>query len=86
MRELGRNLHVQRFAGLRGRRWKTQLDEVLMSLAKPEEGGRLSLGFEVVYGHALKPRPRARLSAQTEIGLDQMRQMLRSGPAITDKV
>jgi len=86
LREWGRNLHVQRFAGLRGRRWRQQLDEVLLTLAKPEEGGRLSLSFEIVYGHALKPRPRAKLSAQTEIGLDQMRQMLRSHSGISDKV
>ncbi|PUE09221.1 biotin synthase [Limnohabitans sp. T6-5] len=86
MRELGRNLHVQRFAGLRGRRWREQLLKLLMSLAKPEEGGRLSLSFEIVYGHALKPQPRLRVSPQTEIGLDQMRQMLRGRPDISDKV
>ena len=86
LRAWGRNLHVQRFAGLRGRRWRAQLDQVLMALARPEEGGRLSLSFEIVYGHALKPQPRAAVSAQTEIGLDQMRQMLRSGSRISDKV
>lgn len=86
LRELGRNLHVQRFTGLRGRRWRDDLLDLLMSLARPEEGGRLSLSFEVVYGHALKPRPRVRLSAQTEIGLDQMRQMLRIPAGIPDKV
>ena len=86
LRELGRNLHVQRFAGWRGRRWRDALLELLMTLARPEEGGRLSLSFEVVYGHALKPQPRARLSAHTEIGLDQMRQMLRTPAGISDKV
>ncbi|PUE08100.1 biotin synthase [Limnohabitans sp. T6-20] len=86
LRELGRNLHVQRFAGWRGRRWRAQLLELLMTLARPEEGGRLSLSFEIVYGHALKPQPRARLSAHTEIGLDQMRQMLRTPAGISDKL
>lgn len=86
LRGLGRNLHVKRFSGLRGRLWRDQLDQVLMSLARPEEGGRLSLSFEIVYGHALKPRPRVAVSAQTEIGLDQMRQMLRGGTRISDKV
>jgi malonyl-CoA O-methyltransferase len=86
LRAWGRNLHVQRFAGLRGRQWRQKLDEVLLTLAKPEEGGRLSLSFEIVYGHALKPRPRAKLSAQTEIGLEQMRQMLRAPSGISDKV
>ena len=86
LRELGRNLHVQRFAGLRGRRWREQLDQLLLTLARPEEGGRLTLSFEIVYGHALKPRPRVRVSAQTEIGLEQMRQMLHSTTGKADKV
>jgi malonyl-CoA O-methyltransferase len=86
LRHWGRNLHVQRFAGLRGRRWLEQLKQVLMTLARPEEGGRLRLSFEIVYGHALKPSPRIPVSAQTAIGLDQMRKMLRSGARIPDKV
>ena len=86
LRAWGRNLHVQRFAGLRGRRWREQLDSVLMALARPEEGGRLTLTFEIVYGHAMKPQPRATVSARTEIGLDQMRQMLRGKAGISDKV
>lgn len=86
LRELGRNLNVQRFAGLRGRRWRQQLVEALWSLASTQEGGRLSLSFEIVYGHALKPQPRAAVAAQTEIGLDQMRQMLRRSSDLSDKV
>ena len=86
LRHWGRNLHVQRFAGLRGRRWHEQLKQVLLSLARPEEGGRLTLSFEVVYGHALKPSPRVPVSTQATFGLDQMRQMLRSGARISDKV
>ena len=86
LRSWGRNLHVRRFSGLRGRRWRGQLDQALMTLARPEEGGRLSLTFEIVYGHAMKPQPRVKLNAQTEIGLEQMRQMLRSGTRISDKV
>ena len=86
LRQWGRNLNVQRFKGLRGRRWHVQLQQVLMTLARPEEGGRLTLSFEIVYGHALKPSPRVPVSAQAAIGLDQMRQMLRSGARIPDKV
>lgn len=86
LRELGRNLHIQRFAGLRGRRWRLQLVDVLMGLARAEEGGRLSLSFEIVYGHALKPQSRAAVAAKTEIGLDQMRQMLRRSSDLSDKV
>ncbi|PUE34006.1 biotin synthase [Limnohabitans sp. Jir72] len=86
LRELGRNLHTQRFAGLRGRRWRQQLVDALMGLAKTEEGGCLSLSFEIVYGHALKPKPRAAVAAQTEIGLDQMRIMLRRSSDLSDKL
>ena len=82
LRGLGRNLHVQRFQGLRSRLWRERLFEALLALARPEEGGRLSLGFEIVYGHALKPQPRMKMAAKTEIGLDQMRLMLRSGGGI----
>jgi malonyl-CoA O-methyltransferase len=77
LRELGRNLNIRRFAGLRGRRWLAQLHAALLTLAQVQEGGRLALSFEIVYGHALKPQPRAKVMAETEIGLAQMRQMLK---------
>lgn len=86
LRSLGRNLHVQRFQGLRTRQWRDRLSQALLALARPEEGGRLSLGFEIVYGHALKPQPRMKMAAKTEIGLDQMRHMLHSGGGIGGKV
>jgi malonyl-CoA O-methyltransferase len=86
LRELGRNLHVNRFAGLRGRDWHRSLLSALKSLARPENDGRLSLSFEIVYGHALKPQPRAKLASKTEIGLDQMRHMLRSSGGMPDKL
>jgi malonyl-CoA O-methyltransferase len=78
LRELGQNLHIHRFAGLRGRAWKQSLTTALMTLARTEADGRLSLSFEIVYGHALKPLPRVKLATKTEIGLSQMRNMLRS--------
>jgi malonyl-CoA O-methyltransferase len=86
LRGLGRNLHIHRFPGLRGRAWQQALNQALMSLARPEADGQLSVTFEIVYGHALKPQPRAKLAATTEIGLDQMRHMLRSSGGISDKV
>ena len=86
LRDLGRNMHVSRFSGLRGRAWKRDLTQALMSLARQETDGRLTLSFEIVYGHALKPLPRAKLASQTEIGLTQMRQMLRSNGGMSDKV
>jgi malonyl-CoA O-methyltransferase len=78
LRELGRNLHVQRFAGLRGRRWRADWLQALQALARPDEQGRLCLTFEVVYGHALKPVPRHKVQSESQIGLQDMRQMLRA--------
>jgi malonyl-CoA O-methyltransferase len=78
LRKLGRNFHVSRFAGLRGKKWHEQFQYALMSLAKKDPEGRLVLTFEVVYGHALKPQPRIKVDSQSRIGLDDMRQMLRN--------
>ncbi len=80
LRELGRNLHPGRFAALRGRRWQARLEEGLREhLADPAEGGRLRLTFEIIYGHALKPMPRVKLGAQSEVSLQDMRTLLRGG-------
>lgn len=63
LRGLGRNLHTERFAALRGRRWRARLEQALAEqLADPQHGGQLALTFEVIYGHAFKPAPRAPLS------------------------
>jgi malonyl-CoA O-methyltransferase len=66
LRGLGRNLHVGRFPALRGRRWHAEL---LAAVARQP----LQLSFEVIYGHAFKPVPRLKVSAQSEISLDDMR-------------
>jgi len=78
LRELGRNLHAGRFVGLRGRGWQRQWLQALAGQGARGPDGRLKLTFEVVYGHALKPAPRARVLPQSQIGLDDMRQMLAS--------
>jgi len=78
LRELGRNLSVSRFAGLRGRSWHARWLQALAELGERDGQGRLRLTFEVVYGHALKPMARPRMLPQSEIGLDDMRQMLSS--------
>jgi hypothetical protein len=44
------------------------------------------LTFEIVYGHAIKPPIRMKVTPHTEIGLGQMRQMLRGQSYISDKV
>ena len=82
LRTLGRNLHPQRFAGLRGRAWRRALDEALTrTQTDPGSPGRLRLRFEIIYGHAFKPPPRIPLQAQTTISLDQMRDSLRQRAA-----
>lgn len=78
LRELGRNFHENRFAGLRGRGWRRQWLQACNDHAARGQDGRLQLTFEVVYGHALKPARRPRVLPQSEIGLDDMRQMLSS--------
>jgi malonyl-CoA O-methyltransferase len=75
LRELGANLHRERFAAARGRGWRERLEqELARSLARPD--GRLALTFEVVYGHALKPAPRLRMSERSAITLKDMRALL----------
>ena len=74
---MGRNLHPERFPALRGKVWKAKLEAALTEyLADPQEGGRLKLTFEVIYGHAMKPKPRIKLSEQSAVSLQDMRAML----------
>lgn len=77
LRELGANLHPGRFPALRARGWRRQLEDVLASQLRGPDG-KLTLTFEVIYGHALKPAPRARVGEQTAVSVDDMRAMLRS--------
>lgn len=77
LRELGANLHPERFAGLRGRAWRARLEQVLeQQLRGPD--GKLTLTFEIIYGHALKPVPRARMGESSAVSLADMRAMLQS--------
>jgi malonyl-CoA O-methyltransferase len=69
LRGLGRNLHPQRFAGLRGRQWLASLRQALK--ARP-----LQLTFEIIYGHAFKPQPRLSVKPETVLSLAQMRETL----------
>ena len=75
-RLLGRNLHRERFAGLRGKRWLAQLKTALLALAKPQQDGRLTLTVEVIYGHALKPIPRLKVQSESTVSLQDMRTLL----------
>ncbi len=77
LRELGANLHPARFAALRGRGWRARLEqELATSLRGPD--GRLALTFEIIYGHALKPAPRVRMSEQSAVSLQDMRALLQA--------
>ena len=73
---LGANADRTRHPGLRTPRWRAQLLELLDGLR--DDQGRCVLEFEVVYGHAFRPVPRPRVAAQTEVGLDDMKLMLRN--------
>lgn len=77
LRTLGGNTDPARHAGLRSPRWRQRLEAALARLAGPD--GRLRLGFEIVYGHAFKPAPRAALQPRTEVSLDAMRAMVKAG-------
>jgi len=39
----------------------------------------LPLTFELIYGHALKPKPKLRVSAHSAVSLRDMRDMLQQG-------
>jgi malonyl-CoA O-methyltransferase len=76
LRGLGANADPRRVPGLRTPRWRRRLAEALQALAGAD--GRPALSFELVYGHAFKAAPRPRVAERTEVGLEEMRQMVRS--------
>jgi malonyl-CoA O-methyltransferase len=78
LREIGRNLHPDRFGALRGRGWRARLESAIGALPRQPDGS-LALTFEIIYGHAFKPAPRVRLSQESAVSLRDMRTMLRRG-------
>jgi malonyl-CoA O-methyltransferase len=76
LRGLGSNLAPQRFAGLRTPRWRARLEREIASLAGPD--GRLTLRFEIAYGHAFKALPRVPAGQPTTVSLDEMRGLVRT--------
>ena len=78
--ELGSNLHLARFGSLRGRRWRTEM-EAALATGLGGADGRLALTFEIIYGHALRPAPRVKMSGQSAVSLNDMRALLRSDKA-----
>jgi malonyl-CoA O-methyltransferase len=75
LRSLGGNASLARFAGLRTPRWRQHLGRALQALQGAD--GRLALPFEIVYGHAFKAAPKARVSEETHVPLEDMRVMVR---------
>ena len=77
LRGLGGNVHPQRHAGLRTPRWHKGLQQALGELAAAD--GRPALEFEIVYGHAFKPAPSARMAAVTTVAAHDLQRMARAG-------
>ncbi|MDB5891751.1 MAG: biotin synthesis protein BioC [Polaromonas sp.] len=77
LRELGRNFHPARFPALRGRSWKSRFQQLLMEHLPKGADGRLSLTFEVIYGHAMKAAPRMSVSEHSSVSIEDMRSMLK---------
>jgi len=77
LRELGANLHPGRFAALRGRLWRDRLERELGQTLRTADG-RLAMTFEIIYGHAVKPRPTVRVSSESAVSMADMRAMLQS--------
>jgi malonyl-CoA O-methyltransferase len=78
LRGLGSNAAPERRRGLRTPRWRDALLEALDGAARQRADGRVALTFELVYGHAFKPVPRARVAAQSSVPLDDLTAMLRA--------
>ncbi len=77
LRGLGVNADPARGAGLRTPRWRERLEAALA--ARAGRDGRIALEFEIVYGHAFKPRPRLRVQGETRVGVDELQRMARAG-------
>jgi malonyl-CoA O-methyltransferase len=79
LRTWGGNVALGRHPGLRTPRWREHLlVELQARLTRPD--GRLGLTVELVYGHAIKPEPRAKMAAETKVSLQDMKRMVRKGP------
>ena len=78
LRELGRNLHRERFGALRGRNWRAGLVRAIEGTLGAGDGEpAYALTFEIIYGHALKPQARMAVAPETSVSLQRMRDALR---------
>jgi malonyl-CoA O-methyltransferase len=76
LRGLGANTAPARSTGLRTPRWRAGLEAAIGDQLTGSDG-RVRLGFEIVYGHAIRAVARAPVKASTEISLQSMREMTR---------
>lgn len=76
LRTLGANAHPARHTGCRTPRWRERLLQALHERRGPD--GRISLTFEIVYGHAFRPAPRPAVAATTTVSLEDMRTMVQT--------
>ncbi len=74
---LGRNLNAGRFPACRSRGWRERLGRAIEAGLPRSPDGRLVMTFEIVYGHAFKPVPRAAMGPSTTVPVDDLRAMLR---------
>ena len=76
LRGLGGNTAPDRIQGLRTPGWRRSLERELAVLAGPD--GKISMSFEVAYGHAFKAAPRPRAGALATVSLADMQAMVRT--------
>ena len=62
-----------------GRGWRVGLEDALDRHVPKGPDGRLSLTFEVIYGHALKAQPKISVSNLSSVSVEEMRSMLHAG-------
>ena len=79
LRLLGGNVSPLRFRGLRTARWMASLHRALESLRG--SGGKLTLDFEVVYGHAFKSALTRSVDGETRVPLEDIRRLMPSARA-----
>lgn len=75
LRALGVNADPSRFAGLRTPRWQRALLDALE--VRSGDAGRVTMNFEIVYGHAFCAGPRPAVAAVTQVDIDDFRRMVR---------
>ena len=81
LRVLGGNASPLRFSGLRTRRWLASFHKELQDLRN--DAGKLSLEFEIVYGHAFKAELPKSTPIETRVSLEEMKRLMPSAKTVT---